>query len=40
MLDHGGVAETGTHDELIAAGGAYAQLMVSQLEPADSGLGP
>jgi ABC-type multidrug transport system fused ATPase/permease subunit len=36
MLDHGRVAETGTHDELIAAGGAYARLMVSQLEPAGS----
>ncbi len=26
MLDHGRIAEEGTHDELIEAGGAYARL--------------
>ena len=26
MLDHGSVAEVGTHDELIAAGGRYAAM--------------
>ena len=26
MLDHGRIAEQGTHDELIAAGGRYAEL--------------
>jgi ATP-binding cassette, subfamily B, bacterial len=26
VLDQGGVAESGTHDELLAAGGTYASL--------------
>ena len=26
MLDHGRIVEQGTHDELLAAGGAYAAL--------------
>ncbi len=27
MLDHGAIAERGTHDELLEAGGLYAQLV-------------
>ena len=30
MLDAGRIAESGTHDELVAAGGAYAQLWAVQ----------
>lgn len=31
VLDHGRVAEQGKHDELIARGGTYAQLIGAQL---------
>lgn len=32
VLDRGRVVETGTHDELLGAGGAYARLMMAQVE--------
>ena len=32
VLDRGRVVETGTHDELLDAGGAYARLMMAQVE--------
>jgi len=35
VLDHGRLAETGTHDDLIARGGAYATLMSDQLATRD-----
>ena len=31
VLDNGGIAEQGTHDELLAAGGLYATLAAQQL---------
>jgi ATP-binding cassette subfamily B multidrug efflux pump len=30
VLDHGGIVEQGTHDELVARGGLYAQLWARQ----------
>jgi ABC-type multidrug transport system fused ATPase/permease subunit len=30
VLDHGSVAEIGSHDELVARGGRYAELMANQ----------
>jgi ATP-binding cassette subfamily B protein len=40
VLDHGRIVETGTHDELAAAGGRYATLVArdSELEPLTPGL--
>ena len=40
MLDRGRIAETGTHEELIAAGGLYAELarrqaLAEELEESD-----
>jgi ATP-binding cassette, subfamily B, bacterial len=37
VLDHGRVAEIGTHDELIAAGGRYAALVSRDTDPVLSG---
>lgn len=34
VLDGGRVVEAGTHEELVAGGGAYTELLASQLEPA------
>jgi ATP-binding cassette subfamily B protein len=34
VLDHGRVAEIGTHDELLAAGGRYAALLARDVEGA------
>jgi ATP-binding cassette subfamily C protein len=34
VIEHGRVCETGTHDELIAAGGTYARLYRSWSEQA------
>ncbi|MGH3611774.1 MAG: hypothetical protein ACRDRK_03990 [Pseudonocardia sp.] len=33
VLDGGRVVQTGTHSELIAAGGAYTRLLAAQLDP-------
>ena len=33
VLDQGGAAESGTHRELLAAGGVYAQLYAAQFQP-------
>ena len=30
MLDHGRVAERGTHDELMAQGGKYKELVITE----------
>ncbi|MGH7270133.1 MAG: ABC transporter ATP-binding protein [Polyangiaceae bacterium] len=32
VLDHGGIAESGTHDELVAKGGKYARMFALQAE--------
>ena len=39
VLDHGRVAETGTHDDLLAAGGRYAMLVArdADIEPESQG---
>ena len=34
VLDHGRVAEIGTHDELLASGGRYAALLARDVEGA------
>ena len=34
VIEHGRVVETGTHEELVAAGARYAELSRTQLEPA------
>ena len=36
VMEHGDIVEQGTHDELLAAGGAYARLYRSQFEGAIS----
>ena len=36
MLDEGRIVERGTHDELVAAGGLYAELYRTQFAVADS----
>jgi len=38
VLKYGEVAEQGTHDELIAAGGVYKQLVDRQLQKSEHGL--
>ena len=35
-MEHGDVVESGNHEELLAAGGAYAKLYNSQFEEADA----
>ena len=35
VLDHGRIAEMGTHDDLLAAGGAYARLYHAQQKAAE-----
>lgn len=37
LLDHGTVAQTGTHTALLAAGGGYVDLLAAQLETAATG---
>lgn len=36
VMEHGDVVESGNHEELLAAGGAYAKLYNSQFEEADA----
>ncbi|GAA2940522.1 hypothetical protein GCM10011428_68990 [Streptomyces violaceus] len=36
-MDHGGVAEDGTHDELLARGGRYADLWRTFIGTAEAG---
>lgn len=40
VLDGGRVAQTGTHEELLTAGGSYVDLLASQLESAGPGPDP
>jgi len=40
VMEHGDIVEKGTHDELIAAEGAYYRLYRSQFEQASTDLGP
>ena len=36
MLDEGRIVERGTHDELLGAGGLYAELFATQFAAADA----
>ena len=38
VLDHGGVVEQGTHDELLANGGLYAELYRTQFRAVEAGI--
>jgi len=45
VIDHGGVVELGTHDELVAAGGRYAAMYATWMRhvegvPADGSARP